>query len=243
VPKRRKKLRLSPGGRLPILGRRAPGPPIRKPGALGFLGWLDQTALWLMRTRGHSEPLQSTMRVLGAAGEWAAVWIAIGAAGAAADCPRRPRWLAAAAVGPAAIGVNYVVKVAVGRDRPLIEEHPPLARAPSKLSFPSAHATSSVAAATALGRVAPGGRGLLYCLAAAICLSRPYLGMHYPSDVLAGVCVGVILGRAIPRLDGPGVEEHLVDLVAGAGRQAEAPPEGNSSRPRARAAASRRVFP
>ena len=67
---------------------------------------------------------------------------------------RRGQWLLAGASGPAAVGVNFAVKVAVGRQRPLIEDHPPLAKAPTKLSFPSAHATSSVAAATALGRVA-----------------------------------------------------------------------------------------
>jgi membrane-associated phospholipid phosphatase len=142
------------------------------------------------------------MKALGAAGEWAAVWVATGTAAAALDRSRRGRWLAAAAVGPAAIGVNFAIKVAVGRQRPLLEEHPPLARAPTKLSFPSAHATSSLAAATALGRVAPAGRPLLYSLAAAICLSRPYLGMHYPSDVLAGMALGTTLGRAIPGLDG-----------------------------------------
>jgi hypothetical protein len=102
------------------------------------------------------------MKALGAAGEWAAVWVATGTAAAALDRSRRGRWLAAAAVGPAAIGVNFAIKVAVGRQRPLLEEHPPLARAPTKLSFPSAHATSSLAAATALGRVAPAGRPLLY---------------------------------------------------------------------------------
>jgi undecaprenyl-diphosphatase len=203
--------------RLPLVGRRPPGPPIRKPGVLGFLGWLDQTALWLMRTRGHSEPLESTMRAFGAAGEWAAVWIALGLVGAASDSRRRPRWLRACAVGPAAIGLNYVVKVAVGRDRPLIGEHPPLARAPTKLSFPSAHATSSVAAATALARVEPGARVPLYALATAICLTRPYLGMHYPSDVLAGVVLGAVVGRAVPKLGEPGVEERLMDLVARVG--------------------------
>jgi undecaprenyl-diphosphatase len=205
--------------RLPIVRRSAAGPPIRKPGLAGFLGWLDQTALWLMRTRGHVEPVNSAMRTLGAAGEWAAVWVVIGLAGAARDPRRRSRWLAATGVGPAAIGVNYAVKVLVGRDRPLIEEHPPLARAPSKLSFPSAHATSSVAAATALGRVAPHRRGLVYCLAGAICLTRPYLGMHYPSDVVAGVFLGAVLGRTIPRLDEPSIEERLIDLVASAARR------------------------
>jgi membrane-associated phospholipid phosphatase len=203
--------------RLPLVRRRPPGPPVRRPGVIGFLGWLDQSVLWLMRTRGHSQPIEGAMRALGTAGEWAAVWLALGLAGAASDERRRRRWLRACAVGPAAVGLNYVVKVAVGRDRPLIEEHPPLARAPSKLSFPSAHATSSVAAATALARVEPRLRVPAYSLAAAICSTRPYLGMHYPSDVLAGVVLGAVVGRAVPRLGEPSVEERLMDLVARAG--------------------------
>jgi len=231
VLKARRKRRRVRRVRLPIVRRRTVGPPIRKPGLIGFVGWLDQSALWLLRTRGHREPVESAMRTLGVAGEWAAIWVTIGLAGAASDPRRRRRWLAATGVGPAAIGVNYAVKVVVGRDRPLIEEHPPLARAPSKLSFPSAHATSSVAAATALGRVAPEWRGLVYSLAAAICLTRPYLGMHYPSDVIAGVFLGALLGRAIPRLDEPGIEERLIDLVAsGAKRQHEASVNGARDR-------------
>ncbi len=98
------------------------------------------------------------MKLFGTIGEYAAVWAAIGAAGALADPERRRRWGAAALVGPAAVNVNYAVKLAVGRQRPLIEGHPALAKAPSKLSFPSAHATSSLAAAIALGRVEPRAR-------------------------------------------------------------------------------------
>ena len=154
------------------------------------------------------------MKGLGWAGEWGAVWVAGGLAAAARDAERRPRWLAAAAVSPAAVVVNYAVKVGVGRERPLIEEHPPLARAPSKLSFPSAHATSSLAAATALGRVEPRARLPLYSLAAAICVCRPYLGMHYPSDVIAGAALGVALGALAPGVSGPDVEERMLGLVA-----------------------------
>jgi membrane-associated phospholipid phosphatase len=208
-------LRKPPVVRVPFARRRPVGPPVRRPGVAGFLGWLDQTALWLLRTRGHVEPLESGMRALGIAGEWGAVWAVIGLFATALDARRRPRWLAATAVGPTAIAVNYAVKVAAGRDRPLIEEHPPLARAPSDLSFPSAHATSSVAAATALGRVAPSYRLRLHCLAGAICLTRPYLGMHYPSDVLAGVFLGAVIGRALPRLGERGLEERPIELVAG----------------------------
>ena len=125
-------------------------------------------------------------------------------------------------IGPVAIGVNYVVKVAVGRERPLIEDHPPLAKAPTKLSFPSAHATSSLAAATALGRVQPKARPYLFALAAAICVGRPYLGMHYPSDVLAGAALGFCIGSAVPGLGSPPAQERLFDLAVDANERAQA---------------------
>lgn len=184
-------MRLLPGRRV------APRNPV-----LEALGRGDQAALRFLRTRGHAAPVEAVMKALGVAGEFAVAWTVIGVVGATIDERRRGQWLAAAVTGPAAVGVNFVVKVAVGRERPLIEEHPPLARAPTKLSFPSAHATSSIAGATALGRVEPRARPALFALAAAICAGRPYLGMHYPSDVIAGAALGTALGRAVPGLDG-----------------------------------------
>lgn len=159
---------------------------------------LDQALLRLLRTRGHSPGAEAAMKALGLSGEYGAIWMTIGAAAAAADRRRRSRWLAGALVAPAAIVLNFAVKKSVGRQRPVITDHPPLSRAPSKLSFPSAHATSSAAAATALARVEPRARLPLLGLAAAICVGRPYLGMHYPSDVAAGVLLGAALGRVAP---------------------------------------------
>jgi decaprenylphosphoryl-5-phosphoribose phosphatase len=178
------------------------------------LARLDRRALRFMRTRGHSPPLEASMRALGTLGEWGLVWAGIGLAGAAADSRRWSRWLRAAAIGPAAVGVNYAVKVAVRRPRPRLRRLPPLARAPSTLSFPSAHATSSLAAATAFGRVEPRTRAPLHALAAAICATRPYLGMHYPSDVLAGAAIGVAIGALVPGVGERSLEERLIDLVA-----------------------------
>ena len=103
------------------------------------------------------------------------------------------------------------------RRRPRLRGLPPLAGAPSELSFPSAHATSSLAAATALGRVSPGARAPLYGLAGAICLTRPYLGMHFPSDVAAGAAIGLLLGAMWPGLGGAGTEDRLIDLATHAG--------------------------
>jgi len=165
---------------------------------LRLAGDLDQVVLRGLRTRGHTPGAEGTMKALGVLGEHGAVWVALGLLGATADRRRRGRWAAAAFVAPAAIVVNFGVKRAVGRQRPVLTEHPALGRAPNKLSFPSAHATSSVAAATALGRVEPAARVPLLALAAAICIGRPYLGMHYPSDVAAGAVLGAVLGRLAP---------------------------------------------
>jgi membrane-associated phospholipid phosphatase len=181
---------------------------------------LDRRALRLLRTRGHAPVAEEAMKGLAMAGEWGAVWVAIGLAGASLGGERRARWLRAAAVGPAAVGLNYLVKIAVRRDRPRLRRLPPLASAPSELSFPSAHATASFAAATAMGRVQPKARLPLFALAGAMCLTRPYLGMHYPSDVLAGAALGLAIGAGWPGLRGRGTEDRLIDLVADAARAA-----------------------
>jgi undecaprenyl-diphosphatase len=181
------------------------------------LAKLDRRLLRAMRTRFHQPPVERTAKALGASGEWGAVWVALSLAFAAVDPPRRERWMRAAAVAPTAIAMNYLVKLSVRRRRPRLRGLPPLAGAPSELSFPSAHATSSLAAASALGRVSPGARGPLYGLAGAICLTRPYLGMHFPSDVAAGALLGVLLGALWPGLGDRDAEERLIDLAAQAG--------------------------
>jgi len=137
------------------------------------------------------------MRVLGKAGNNGAVWFGIGVVLAILDSANREAWLICAVLGPVAIGVNYAVKLIVKRPRPELEGLPPLGGAPSSLSFPSAHATSSFAVATAMTRVEPLG-ALAFLLALALSLGRPYLGMHYPSDVIAGALLGVALGLLVP---------------------------------------------
>jgi membrane-associated phospholipid phosphatase len=95
--------------------------------------------------------------------------------------------------------LNTVVKLAVRRSRPQLAGLPPLTSTASRLSFPSAHASTSFAGALAYTRL-----GLpavpLYALAAGLSWSRLYLGVHYPSDVLAGA----LLGTACAALAGAG---------------------------------------
>ena len=128
-------------------------------------------------------------------GEHAACWLALGVAGAALarDPRRRAGWLRGIRVIAASYGANYAVKLAVRRRRPELPGLEPLTPTVSSLSFPSAHATSSFAAARAYSRVAPA--ALLYAAAVAFGLSRPYLGVHYPSDVLAGAALGTAVAE------------------------------------------------
>ena len=158
----------------------------------------DLRLLRAMRTRGHSPALERVARALGKAGNHGAVWLVLNLALAAVDAGNREAWVVCALLGPVAIGLNYAVKLLVRRPRPdLGGLLPPLGGAPSSLSFPSAHATSSFAVATAMTRVEPLG-ALAFLLAFALALGRPYLGMHYPSDVLAGAILGVLLGLLVP---------------------------------------------
>jgi membrane-associated phospholipid phosphatase len=125
-------------------------------------------------------------------GEHGAVWLLMGAAGVAADSERRRHWLRATACVGGAYVVSTSIKLAIGRKRPLIEDLPHLMATPTGLSFPSSHSTSSFAAARAYGALLPGTP--LYLAAAAMALSRLYLGVHYPSDVAAGAALGAVLG-------------------------------------------------
>jgi decaprenylphosphoryl-5-phosphoribose phosphatase len=157
----------------------------------------DLRLLRFMRTRGHSPRIESAAKALGKTGNNGAIWVVLGVALALLDPERRESWLICAALGPISIGLNYGIKLLVKRPRPVLEGLPPLGGAPSSLSFPSAHALSSFAVATAMVRVDPATAGALV-VALVLSLGRPYLGMHYPSDVLAGAILGIILGLLVP---------------------------------------------
>jgi membrane-associated phospholipid phosphatase len=148
----------------------------------------------IARTHGHAPGAERAVAAFSKTGEHAAVWLALGAAGAVLDAPRRRRWTRALAGVAAAYGINTAVKAVARRPRPLLVDLPQLVATPTQLSFPSAHASSSFAAARGYAPLL-GGR-VLYPLAAAMAASRVYLGVHYPSDILAGALLGTLVGGA-----------------------------------------------
>ena len=131
-------------------------------------------------------------------GEHSLGWLAVAALGALLSPNKRRDYLAAGAGAFLAHAAAVVIKRVVRRERP---HHPAIAvnvGTPSRLSFPSAHATSTTAAAVLLAR--PTGLPLPALLVPPMVVSRLVVGVHYPSDVLAGVAVGTAVAKVVERV-------------------------------------------
>jgi membrane-associated phospholipid phosphatase len=130
-------------------------------------------------------------------GEHSGGWFALGLLGAAVDRKRRRDWLTAATGVVAAHAASIAVKRVVRRPRPAHDSVEVLVSTPSSLSFPSSHATSTTAAAVVYSGLT--GRNLVPVLVPPMLVSRLVLGVHYPTDVLAGSALGAVVGGLVRR--------------------------------------------
>ncbi len=157
---------------------------------------LDLGLLNLLRTRGHHPAAERAVLAFTHAGEHGVLWHLVAVAGAVVHPRQRDRYVRAVRVVFLAYLANIALKHVVRRARPLLEELPALSPTVTELSYPSAHSTTSFAAAAALRGALPAPP--LYAAAGAMALSRVYVGVHYPTDVAAGAVLGTALGELIP---------------------------------------------
>lgn len=150
-------------------------------------------------TIGAKPAVVKAARGLSHFGEHALGWVAVAGVGAALDKPRRRRWAGVAVGAVGAHAASIVIKRVVRRPRPNDPSVQVNVSTPSKLSFPSSHATSTTAAAVLLGRLT--GLPLPAVLVPPMLISRLVLGVHYPTDVLAGSALGAVSAAAVLRAE------------------------------------------
>jgi undecaprenyl-diphosphatase len=104
-------------------------------------------------------------------------------------------WVAVALSWTLAEGAKYLFN----RARPFIDdtEVAPLIKTPSSSSFPSGHSATAAAGAMTLSAVYPSFAPALVLAGFLVALSRIYLGVHYPFDVLAGVLIGTVTAGVV----------------------------------------------
>lgn len=134
-------------------------------------------------------------RALSHFGEHDLGWLTVSAGGAVVDKQRRSKWIALGAGTFAAHAATVVLKRIVRRPRPNDARVKIGVGTPSQLSFPSSHAANTAAAAAHLADIT--GTKWPWLLVPVMMLSRNLLGVHYPTDTLAGAALGAATAKVV----------------------------------------------
>ena len=142
------------------------------------------------------DPIVSVYTKLGDAG---LLWIALSLAMLLWKPTRRAGMLSLAAMVLGLIVTNLTIKPLLERPRPWLDwPIDPLVTEKDPNSFPSGHTCAAFAAGLSWARTLPWRWGRIAAVIAAVCmgLSRLYVGVHYPTDVLAGAVIGALCAWA-----------------------------------------------
>lgn len=147
--------------------------------------------------------IDNIMPIITSLGNGGVVWIIIIALLIINKKYRKIGILAACALALVTVLGEGVIKHIIQRPRPFIEVSNIrlLIPKPSSSSFPSGHTASSFAVAFIVGKKIKKLKLPVYILAAAIAFSRLYLFVHYPTDIIGGIVIGVISGSFILYVD------------------------------------------
>ena len=167
------------------------------------------SAAWLVTRSGRAERVERVVsdlvraprtatieRAVSIATELGSTFAVAGAAAAIAFSGRRDAAVDVVAAGAIAWTAAQAVKPFVRRARPYEAGHADrLVAVPAGSAWPSGHPAVAAAVATVLtDRLSPRARTVASTIVGAVAVSRVYVGVHHPSDVIAGVALGVLVG-------------------------------------------------
>ncbi len=156
----------------------------------------DKKIAFFMTNYYHHHYLNETMKLISSCGDFGINWLIVILITNFFDQTRSMSIdMLIALIGATLIG-QITIKSIVKRKRPchLYKDVHMLVPIPNDLSFPSGHTTSSFACSTVMFLYNPllGSIGLFYAILTA--LSRLYLFVHYFSDVVVGMLLGITIG-------------------------------------------------
>jgi undecaprenyl-diphosphatase len=157
---------------------------------------MDSSLLDWVQARVKTEPMDVVMLFCSKLGDRGAIWIIYAIICACSEKLRRVGVNLTMCVSTCALLGNYAIKPLFRRIRPCNVDHSRLLllSRPEDSSFPSCHTMTSFAAAVTVWQAGGLFAATSFVLASMISFSRVYLYVHYPSDVLAGIALGLAAG-------------------------------------------------
>jgi len=162
---------------------------------MGVITTIDFTILHFIKDHTRNKVLDKTMPIISRLGDFGLIWICSALSLLAFPHYRRyVPFFFFSLIASFLIG-EVVLKTLIGRTRPCnIESVSLLINQPQDFSFPSGHSMSSFAVSTFLWHINHDIGNVAIVMATLIALSRLYLFVHYPTDVIAGSILGRIVG-------------------------------------------------
>ena len=164
---------------------------------------LDGNILLWIQEHVRNDVLTSVMKFITHLGDAGWIWIALAIVFLLVKKMRRTGMLMACSLVGSLIVNNLILKNLVARTRPYeaVDGLQRIIEAQRDLSFPSGHTGSSFAAAVVIFLMCPRKIWVpALILAFLIMFSRLYVGVHYPTDVLAGMITGTLIAVLVCRV-------------------------------------------
>lgn len=177
---------------------------IKEGNMLGIINNLDINILNFIRDSFSNPVMDKLMIFITSLGDRGFIWIAIGIILLIQKKYRKTGFVLLISLFITSTIGEGIIKNIVQRPRPFIT-YPNVSiiiNPPISFSFPSGHTASSFAAAVVLGYYIKDWRYIFYIFATLIAFSRIYLFVHYPSDIIAGILLGVTCSLLTIRIMG-----------------------------------------
>jgi undecaprenyl-diphosphatase len=161
---------------------------------LGIIQTMDEAAMLFIQNYLRAPVLNYIMGFFSVIGDMGACWLVLGLCLMITKKYRRQGFNVILAVAVGYCFNDLVIKNLVQRPRPFltIPELTTIVSKPDSWSFPSGHACAAFGASYSLTRDFKRRGALSYIAAVLIAVSRPYVGVHYVSDIIVGASVGTV---------------------------------------------------